>query len=298
MQNSKKSLQKTANKIAVFEYKKIRRIFHKGGFEMLKTHKLFFCFSFLVFSINLWSNSPMIDLRAAKKHIEQKFSKGIVETDPYPHLIIEDILPEELYQKMHDFWPESSCFSHQNGANRHLYVTKGCSEWMPLTAEQKLFWRMYGEVVIGYVKDEIKRILIPYLNWKFPRMRTDQLIQLTQTIKFFDSRQDSLMEHHYGYQIGHHIDQNYLFATGLLYCPTDNNHEHLSTLLYYPDTSLEPIPFDHCYQGPLKLAKKIPYRRNTLLVMLQNPWQLHASVLHTDIAYIRKTVWLIYTYNS
>lgn len=241
-----------------------------------------FCFIFSFAN----AMSPIIDLRSAKYHIHEKFENADVIIHPYPHLCIEGILPEILYEQMQYFWPNSNCFSHQGGTNRHLYVTQGCTEWFPLTPDQKLFWRIYGEVVMRYVKSEIIKKLMPYLDWKFPWLSETELAQLKEQIEFTNSRQDGLMEHHYGYQIHPHIDQIYLLATGLLYCPKDNSQQQLSTLLF---ETPEEVPYLNYYrtENPV-IEKAIPYKRNTLLVMLEHPWQYHGSAKHDVPGYIRK----------
>ncbi len=143
-------------------------------------------FILFFYSNNLFGNSPIIDLRKAKEHIDRKFAEAIVDDDPYPHLIIQGILPEALYEQMQFFWPSSNVFDHQHRVNRHLYVTQGCAEQRNLTPDQMLFWRIFGEVVMGYIKEQVKLSLMPFLNWKFPSASGEQLEKIKKDICFFD----------------------------------------------------------------------------------------------------------------
>lgn len=235
----------------------------------------------------VFAMDPHINFKQAKAHIDAQFANANIEMDPYPHMVVKNILPEELYQQIQYFWPNSSCFDHQCQSNRHLYVTKGCADYHPLTPEQNLFWRVFGEVVIGYIKDYIKTIFIDTLSWKFPNLSASELYDLQQEIRFFDSRQDSLMEHHYGYQIGPHIDQAYLFATALLYCPIDDSHKYQGTTLLLPKDGKYPLPGQY-HHGEVSIAKMIPYTPNTLLIMPEHLKQLHGSAKQDDPNYIRK----------
>lgn len=194
-------------------------------------YRIFFALALIIYSHFIFGMSPVIDLRKTKDHIAKKFAEVAVNDDPYPHLVIQNILPSDLYDQMQFYWPDSSTFDHQNRVNKHLYITQGCAEQRNLTTDQKLFWRIFGEVVMGYIKEHVIQSLMPYLNWKFPNLTDEQLEKIKNEICFFNSRQDSLMEHHYGYYIPPHVDQAYVFAAMLLYCPPDNSHIELGTTL-------------------------------------------------------------------
>lgn len=256
-----------------------------------------FLFVLLSVMTSIYALSPRIDLRAAKIHIEHRFAEATVEEFPFPHLVIENILPDELYEQLLSFWPEEQNFSGGNGQFRQLYVNKGCSKWMHLDNESiRLFWRIFAEVVATlYINEAVKEKLMPYLDWKFPDLPKTEVEKLKKTLRFWDSRQDSLFQYTHLYQIPPHIDQIYLFATSLLYCPIDNDHEQLGTTLYTCKEGRPPEVSGDYYQGTPTLVKSIPYQRNTLLVMLQNPWQLHGSNLHDSPGYLRN-LYGLFTY--
>lgn len=74
-------------------------------------------------------SSPIIDLGRAKSYIDEKLATAVIDSDPFPHVIIRDILPPELYQDLEFFWPEDEAFEASNNRYRkHLYVTRGCAE--------------------------------------------------------------------------------------------------------------------------------------------------------------------------
>lgn len=59
------------------------------------------------------------------------------------------------------------------------------------------------------------------------------------------------MEHLPGYYIAPHIDQKYLLATALLYCPSDNLHTHLSTVFFKHKNTVSPMMLI----GPIMLGR-------------------------------------------
>src|ERR1700722_18190881 len=70
-------------------------------------------------------------LRGVDEHINAKLEDAEVESYPFPHIVIEGIFPDDLYQKMMDLWPETSEFSP---AIRSILPTNyGCIEQTTMT---------------------------------------------------------------------------------------------------------------------------------------------------------------------
>jgi hypothetical protein len=244
----------------------------------------------LAFSLNAFcrENSPIIDLKKTKSYIDEKLAAAVVDSDPFPHIIVRDILPPELYQDLEFFWPEDEAFDASNNRYRkHLYVTRGCAEirkepltdvsgiedfssekphedisdslpesperdasfveapsravpggfltHQPLTEDQCRFWRTFGEVVVKYIKNRVIELLMPYICVKFPHADRHLLDYIRNHISFFDHRQDGLMIDYANYHIGPHVDQAYLLAGMLLYCPKDMDHLDYGTAFYNSD---------------------------------------------------------------
>lgn len=218
-------------------------------------------------------------------HIDKKIEEAKVELNPFPHILIEGVFTDELYKNMHRLWPKSQEFI---GDNRSILpVTYGCLECTGLTTEQKIFWRMFGEVIVNrYIKQKLILKLAPYICLKH-RLGDFSSQDLTYLTDFTNLRQDCLVQDLGSYQISPHIDQLNIFAALLFYLPEDFDHQEFGTELLSGQPCENP---NEIYEGhEMLLVRKIPYKPNTLLCFLQTPSSWHrVSPIKDRKGYIRK----------
>lgn len=250
---------------------------------------LFFLACMLPFCIFATSSKSVIvdTLSGLDKHIEKRFAETPVITQPFPHLVIEDIFPEEFYQKIQANWPEIHHFL-EDGSNFILPVTKGCNEECNLEYKNKMFWRLFGEVIVNrYIKPRIIEKFAPYFHLKLAMKNFDPK-NLNRIENFFECRLDCLKMQKYFYAIGPHIDQLNVYAPILIYLPETNDQPDFGTSFYYgPDN---PNPNEIYYKAPysLKFAKKTVYKRNTLVTFLQSPRSWHSVEPIKNTNYLRR----------
>lgn len=257
--------------------------------------RFFFVLAVTVYGSSLWAYDNSINLKETKRYIDEKLDEAVVEVDPFPHIIVRDILPPDLYQKVQAHWPDPSIFTpSRSPQRRHLYVTKGCAEARKeLPPSEALFWRTFGEIVVKYIKVKVIERLTPFLCYKFPDASEEELESIRKKMTFFDSRRDSLMVDFAGYSIGRHVDQAYLLAGMLIYCPEDEQHLEFGTSFYEAingETSIDVgTSPPHLRLNSFRLVKTAPYAPNTLVVFMQNPKGWHGVEPLNDPSYMRKT---------
>ncbi|MCB1110526.1 MAG: hypothetical protein KDK64_06050 [Chlamydiia bacterium] len=228
-------------------------------------------------------------------YIREKIEKTPVEESPFPHFIIEDILPETLYEAGQSFWPHPNCFyakgfPHHGPVHRlHVCTSLGSIEHSSLTPEQKMFWRTFGEVVVNhYMKPLIAQKLLNYIHYKFPGATPEQLNALKKSFEFYPFHYDSLLIDDANYFIDPHVDGVKTFAQCLLYFPEDNDHQDLGTK-FFRGPPFRKGHYNSCVAA-LKLEKHVRYKRNTLVVFLQSPTSWHSADTspYPDTHYLRK----------
>jgi len=270
-------------------------IFSKKSALWKEIFKIATVVSVLLFTGELFAYGGDINFKEAKLYINRKLDEAIVETDPFPHIIVRDILPPGLYQKILEHWPDSSIFTPSSSPKRrHLYVIKGCAEaHKQLSSSEAVFWRSFGEIVVKYIKNKVIERLTPFLCYKFPNATESELESIRQNMRFFDSRREGLMIDFSGYSIGMHVDQAYLLAGMLIYCPEDDRHMNFGTAFYKAingETSIDVGTAPSWLTvDSFRLAKKAPYAPNTLVVFMQNPKGWHGVEALNDPSYVRRT---------
>jgi hypothetical protein len=234
-----------------------------------------------------------IDLKVVKTHIDNKLKNAKVELDPFPHIIIHDILPDQLYQDLLSHWPDNNAFDTSNNQyRRRLPVTNGCAEARKdkISEMQINFWRTFGEIIAKYIKSNVIELLLPYLNLRFPHADQERLTYIRDHMRFFHGRRDGLVIDFEGYELGPHIDNIYFFAAVLLYCPSDTQHLDCGTAFY---NSIHTGIDNHSVQPDWKrtdfhLQKIAPFAPNTLVVVMQTPSAWHGVEKMHYPSYVRK----------
>ncbi len=223
-------------------------------------------------------NEIRLCLSDVREYIAKKIDAAVVIEDPFPHLIIEDILPEHLYEECLRHWPNNSRF--QAGKRSSVYVTQGAVEGTSLNFCEKHFWRTFGEVIVNrYIKPRILAKLLPYFPLKLGMKDVDlEQVKTNATDYFFNSRQDGLVLDRGGYTIPAHVDKLNIFAQMLLYFPRSSETNHLGTVFYRGSShSLKELSsFGGTFsKKALPIAKKVSYNPNILVVFLQCPFAWH-----------------------
>lgn len=228
-------------------------------------------------------------------HIQEKIESTPVLTYPFPHFVIEGILPEDLYEACQQFWPDKNCFyskgfPHHGPVTRlHICTNLGTIEHSSLNSEQKMFWRAFGEIVANhYIKPLVTKKLLDFINYKFPQLNSQQINELKQDFEFYPFHYDSLLIDNSEYFIAPHVDGVKTFAQCLLYFPDDDDHQELGTK-FFEGPPFKEGHYNDCI-SKLRLSKHVRYKRNTLVVFLQSPTSWHSADVspYPDRNYLRK----------
>lgn len=230
------------------------------------------------------------DLAKIKEHIDRRFSETKVDLDPFPHIVISEILPSEVYSYLVSQWPEEEVFDRNSTLRKRLPVTQGCAENRSLSVEQRIAWKTFGErIVQGFIQDNIKKRFIPISHYKFPFLSEDAAASAVKNIDFDHSYSDGLNLDKFGFSINPHIDQAYIFSTILTYFPPDSQHAEYGTTLYRSKSGRTSKDILYCQFKECEVVKKVPFVPNTMLAYLQAPNGWHGVDRITEKGYLRKS---------
>ena len=229
--------------------------------------------------------------------------KLTVQADPYPHVVIEDALPWDLYEQLEREWPEQQLLATQPHDNGICYRLKADSMLRPGLVSEA--WRKFTEYHTS-VKfyNEVKNVFKDYItdlpnieNSLSPRgwdKGNDMIGTDCQTVMHspidFSSRTP-------------HIDNPREIYAGLLYMPYPNDdstggefqiHRSVGQIKRVNKNGGREVEVKN--QGGI--VKSVPYKRNTFVMFCNNSSNtVHSVSKRKNATLHRRSVNIIAEYN-
>ena len=229
--------------------------------------------------------------------------KLTVQADPYPHVVIEDALPWDLYEQLEREWPEQQLLATQPHDNGICYRLKADSMLRPGLVSEA--WRKFTEYHTS-VKfyNEVKNVFKDYItdlpnieNSLSPRgwdKGNDMIGTDCQTVMHspidFSSRTP-------------HIDNPREIYAGLLYMPYPKDDSTGGEFLIHRSVGeIKRVNKNGGREVEVKnqgsIVKSVPYKRNTFVIFCNNSSASVHSVSKRENATLhRRSVNVIAEYN-
>ena len=229
--------------------------------------------------------------------------KPTVQTDPYPHVIIEDALPWDLYENLEAEFPEKTLLATDPFDNGICYRLKA-DKLLSLTFESGL-WRDFAEYhTSAEWFNEVNELFKPYMpgvlhktfteddlgarGWadENKNIWTDCQAVIHKPIEEKSTRTP-------------HIDNPMEMWAGLLYMPCpDDQSTGGEFQIYSTQSSVQKVDKKagrQIYDSDLgTVIKTIPYKRNTFVMFANNsPNTVHGVSLRQNATLNRRSVNII-----
>jgi hypothetical protein len=205
-------------------------------------------------------------MNSALEHFTVRLRDARVETDPFPHYVLERVFPDDYYRQMLRHLPDSAVydnlyevtdlkldhFRHRDQRN----MDQGWTDRLP--PEQKSFWSAFNQ---WFLSGELSRAVLE----SFPRTSWPAVSVESQFIR-----------HRTGYFLGPHSDLFTKLVVLLIYLAPDDSAEHLGTSLYRPKQAGFSCPHSKHYAfEDFVRVKTAPYRPNSLLAFVRSDISFH-----------------------
>jgi len=213
-----------------------------------------------------------VDRSAVAAHAGTAVANAPMDCDPCPHLLVENIVPDVLYDEMLSALPPQVFFKQETG-REEMQVP------LPFApAYSRLVWDCFFH-------DAIERAIIPAVEDRFgaafdrviarywPRLGSWRESGIA--LRVTNSR---LLLRRPGYEIKPHRDPRWAFVTCLVYLQRRNGEHVYGTQLFRMKHEREPThssPFWISY-ADCELVKDVPGGRNSALIFL-NSTGVHAA---------------------
>ena len=229
--------------------------------------------------------------------------KPTVQTDPYPHVIIEDAIPWDLYENLEAEFPEKTLLATDPFDNGICYRLKA-DKLLSLTFESGL-WRDFAEYhTSAEWFNEVNELFKPYMpgvlhktfteddlgarGWadENKNIWTDCQAVIHKPIEEKSTRTP-------------HIDNPMEMWAGLLYMPyPDDQSTGGEFQIYSTQSSVQKVDKKagrQIYDSDLgTVVKTIPYKRNTFVMFANNsPNTVHGVSLRQNATLNRRSVNII-----
>jgi hypothetical protein len=211
-------------------------------------------------------------------HVHAAVQRTPLELDPFPHVVVDDLLPDDVYAEVVAAMPDAVFFKRENISRQQMQV--------PFT-----FAPAYSQDVWDFFYEQaIERALMPALVSKFEPALDDFVARYWPGLGRWatagidmEVTNSRLLLRRPGYEIKPHRDPRWAFFTAIIYLQKRDAVHQYGTQLYRMKQEREAehnSPFwagyDEC-----ELVKDVPAGRNRVLAFL-NFTGLHAASIPED----------------
>jgi hypothetical protein len=208
-------------------------------------------------------------------HLIGRLRTAEVILDPYPHYIVDDVLPRDYYQLLLRHLPDSSAYQNLFAITdlkldhfRHRDQSELGDAWAEtLPVEIRGFWTEFNRWFLG-----------PDLARAVLQTMAEPLRERLGEEHFWPevSVEAQLIRHRAGYFLGPHSDLFSKLVVLLFYLAPDDSLAHVGTSLYRPrDPSFSCPDSKHYSFDDFVKVKTVPYRPNSVLAFVRSDRSFH-----------------------
>lgn len=221
---------------------------------------------------------PLLAAPTTADHIRDAVRLAPLLIDPAPHLIVDGLLPPEVYRALLDALPPPECFTTRDPVKQDL-------ELADLARTPRLSREAWGsvdrELVPNVVLPALFARLRPYVEAHYAAA-LDPVSAGTAAALPHQTVSGRLMLRRPGYHLEPHLDPKRVVITGLLYLARDGDPEEFGTQFFrvagsFVSTGMKTF-FPEAHGLRCELATTVPFRANRLVAFV-NSGAAHGATL-------------------
>jgi hypothetical protein len=222
----------------------------------------------------------LLDEERIARHVRCAIAAAPLLTDPYEHMVVERVLPDDVYELLLRAIPPPAFFNDRDPIKQDVALPMEFGPRLSLSA-----WNFVEEVIA-------RRIIRPAVLEKFhePLQRHFALVFGDAFVERANAMPESahggrLMLRRPGYHLSPHRDPKRVMLTCLMYLARPGDNEEHGTQIFRVRDDGEAGYKQTYYPGEdgrrCELVKVVPYRPNTMLVNL-NSQGAHGATIPAD----------------
>ena len=227
-----------------------------------------------------------------RNHINQKIAAAQLDLTPFPHLIIEDFFPADVYAQILAYNPfaqnagqewmhrgASAQTSSRTPYHARKQINFHQTETFIAAPEQQAFWHALKQV---FLADTWFAQIVMQKYPDYFRLRFGDLVDQPDFLALF-KREMFLQRHEPGYYIGPHTDiATRVFTCIFAFAASPGFEEFGTELLVHKDRLTRCWGNDHHAPADFTLKKLAPYKPNNFLLFFKTRHSFHAVPDVTD----------------
>ncbi len=226
------------------------------------------------------SLDTLLDPARITAHIRNAIAAAPLETDPFPHIVVERLLPDDVYALALQAIPPGVFFTDGDPIKRNMKVPM---EFGPTVASR--FWTFVDTVVakeaIGpAIFEKFAEPLRSHYETLFGAAALDRARALPVSVSA-----GRLMLRRPGYHLDPHRDPKRAVVTSLLYFARPHDSEAHGTQIFRvtgdKEATFTETYYPEQHGGRCELVKLVPFRPNTAL-MFVNSGGAHGADIPAD----------------
>jgi hypothetical protein len=203
------------------------------------------------------------------KHLSTQIQTAPLCVDPYPHIYVEQVFPEDFYEELLENLPDTSHYTSLADTDK---VSKG-------SYQERSIYPLHPSDAQAPCWQSLSTILhsdawINLALSKFDAHVKERFGILSHAIQYSPIAQ--LVKDHSNYAIGPHTDLPHRVCTFLFYLPKTKDQKHLGTSIYRPrDPSWKCEGHHHYVFKDFIKEKTLPFLPNSLFAFLKSDHSFH-----------------------
>lgn len=203
-----------------------------------------------------------------RRHVIYRLANAPIFQFPFPHIVVDEILPGPFYARLRSMLPEDGGFAPSAHPGRSVLTPEGLVQ-AKLDAERMAFWQsMFATLMHDDIGAWIMAKFYDIVSARFGLDQPGGGVSLRSSTRLVRDRE--------GFAMFPHTDLPTKVISTLLYLPETGDRPELGTTFYAPhDPKLDcpggryhdPSLFDH--------VATIPFQPNTLLAFPKTPACFH-----------------------
>jgi hypothetical protein len=227
-----------------------------------------------------------------RRHIEARFASESVTVSPFPHMVIEDFFPADVFDRILAYNPfranqgrewqgraASAEVTSRTPYHARKQINFHAGDPFDAPPEQQAFWTVLSDT---FLKDEWFERLVYSRYADYFEIRFGDLMQDEDCFRLF-RKEVFLQRHEPGYYIGPHTDIPTRVFTCIFSFADRPGFEEYGTELCVPKDRLARCWGNDHYAPEDFIVRKIaPYRPNNFLLFFKTRHSFHAVKAITD----------------
>jgi hypothetical protein len=218
------------------------------------------------------------NLESITTHLREAVADASLVKDPGPHMVIESLLPSDIYTDLLETMPPPEAFEVADKTKANFDPSTNASGPEP-------WLRFHTEIVAGLLTPILVEVFRPCLAVAYKAHLglplADAALDLTH-----HAFQGRLMLRRPGYRLKPHRDKKRASLTGLIYFARPGDSREYGTELYrVTDDQQAPVMktyYPEAHGGHAELVRTVPFIGNTALIFMNVPGMAHGAGIPRD----------------